>query len=131
MEIVPAESPETHDYFRLIPSLTDLDLLCSDVTSFSTLVQALATAHDFLPNLCNLTLRTNFTVRTYFSQPRRYKYLVPMLTSSRRAPLQSFGLIFEYEEVDFETDGDVIIALEQLAKQGMNIHVGPTGVNLV
>lgn len=127
----------THDYFRLIPSLTNLELSCENMLSFDIMMEVLTTSRDFLPHLRFLTLRINSTVGTYLTHPpnpTHHEDLVTMLTTRcrSRAPLQSFQFIFRWgpDDNDF-TSGDVISSLKQLAAEGINIHFGPEHMNLV
>ncbi|KAJ7645956.1 hypothetical protein DFH06DRAFT_580636 [Mycena polygramma] len=124
MEIIPALAGlriATHDYFRVIPSLTDLDLLCTDRSSFDTLVEALAAAPDILPALRCLTFRTRYTVWGYFQNPERWEHLLRMLTSRR---FQSFRLIFVLSMEEHYPPDHVLVALRQLANEGMDLYVG-------
>ncbi|KAF7364602.1 F-box domain-containing protein [Mycena venus] len=117
--------------FRFIPSLTDLELLClpespEDRNPFPAVFEMLS-AEDFLPNLSNLTI---FSIGAYFSQATHYEKLSVAL-AQRASSLRSFRLIFPFNEEiqDIAPPADVILALQQLVKEGMHIHVGPEDRN--
>ncbi|KAJ7645953.1 hypothetical protein DFH06DRAFT_580505 [Mycena polygramma] len=133
MEIIPVlEGPSrmaTHDYFRVIPSLTDLELLCTDNSSFTGLVEVLATTHDLLPNLRRLTFRTGYTVRGYSEDPEHWEHLLSMLTSRR---FQSFRFIFVLSVGGHHLpEDDVLGALRRLADEGMDLYVGLDNLNFL
>ncbi|KAJ7627832.1 hypothetical protein DFH06DRAFT_1227280 [Mycena polygramma] len=129
----PGSLPTFLEYFRLTPSLTDLELSRQpnyqpghdSLAPFRLFWAALGT-QDFLPNLRRLTLRICF--------PRAADYEALLFAlRGRRAHLQSFQLIFPvyFNEVEEPPDGDSIAAFKQLAQDGMHIHVGPRDGNLV
>ncbi|KAJ7649054.1 hypothetical protein DFH06DRAFT_1300286 [Mycena polygramma] len=125
--------PTWVEIFRLIPGVADLDLELSralqpdnyNLAPFRLFLAALGT-QNFLPNLHSLTLRI------YFPRAADYEALIFALRG-RRARLQSFQLIFPvyHRKVEEPLDGGAIAALQQLAEEGMQIHVGPSYCNFV
>ncbi|KAJ7649055.1 hypothetical protein DFH06DRAFT_1208884 [Mycena polygramma] len=129
----PGSLPTFLEYFRLTPSLTDLELSRQpnyqpghdSLAPFRLFWAALGT-QDFLANLRRLTLWICF--------PRAADYEALLFAlRGRRAHLESFQLIFPIysNEVEEPPDGDSIAAFKQLAQDGMHIHVGPRDGNLV
>ncbi|KAJ7704959.1 hypothetical protein B0H17DRAFT_1038885 [Mycena rosella] len=118
---VPIEGWRTdtiHQYFRLLPTLTDLDLHQYD---FGFLDVLAALGDDFLPNLCHLT------IRGYMPDRSEYEKLVSTLTARRayrHSPLQSFRLVWQLLDWDDAPEADITEALRQLRANGMHIHVG-------
>ncbi|KAJ6488245.1 hypothetical protein C8R47DRAFT_511080 [Mycena vitilis] len=102
---------------RVIPRLTDLELVYTDTLSFETL----AAAPDLLPNLRRVTFRTNYPVPVYFSHPESWEPLLAMLTSRR---LQSFRFIFVITGRVRFRPADVLETLRQLANDRMNLYFG-------
>ncbi|KAJ6544544.1 hypothetical protein DFH09DRAFT_1389852 [Mycena vulgaris] len=129
MEIPLGLEPSSNTVFRLLPGLKDLRVTFSKSSSqpsFFLEELAVASPPQFLPNLRNLTISGEFT-------PDRSQYAKLISTlSARRAshsPMESFRL----ECVKTKPDADIITALQQLAADGMSIHVstGFGGINLI
>lgn len=106
------------DFFRLVPNLTDLDISYEHIRSqeFFPFFETLAPV-EFLPKLHNLMLH-GFT--RYRLQPEK---LVAMLSARRaHSGMRSFRLVFSQPD-DFQPDADALVALRQLATDGMEIHI--------
>ncbi|KAJ7120476.1 hypothetical protein C8R43DRAFT_1136858 [Mycena crocata] len=104
-------------FFRLIPSLTDLELVAT-LEHGLKLIDVLATAHDFLPKLRNVT------IKWFIPNTEVYPKLVVALTA-RRTQMQSFRLLWGWNDVQVEgPDADVFAALRELVAVGMHIHIG-------
>ncbi|KAJ7133418.1 hypothetical protein C8R44DRAFT_23551 [Mycena epipterygia] len=117
-------------YFRLLPTLTDLDLLCENGAEgdFLFLDVLAASSEDFLPNLRHLT------IRAFFPAPAEYEKLVGTLSArraSRHSPLQSFRLIWPILDWDDAPAPDIIARLHQLIAGGMEIHIGIEEISYV
>ncbi|KAJ6544636.1 hypothetical protein DFH09DRAFT_1367814 [Mycena vulgaris] len=119
MEIPPGLEPSSNTVFRLLPGLRDLRVTfsrSSSQPSFFLEELAVTSPPQFLPNLRNLTISGEFT-------PDRSQYAKLISTlSARRAshsPMESFRL----ECVKTKPDVDIITALQQLATDGMSVHV--------
>ncbi|KAJ7490686.1 hypothetical protein FB451DRAFT_624192 [Mycena latifolia] len=114
------------NFFRLVPSLIDLKLRAEESLDF---LAVLATTHDFLPNLRNLTVLTRWLP----SDRAGYDNLISML-SARRTQFQSFrlcGFIGIDAEEENPLDADIIVALRQFVADGMHIHIGTETTNLI
>ncbi|KAJ7490715.1 hypothetical protein FB451DRAFT_624639 [Mycena latifolia] len=119
-----------HRYFRLLPSLTDLELHRHDPdTDGFIFLDVLATAGtDFLPNLRHLT------IRGYFPDHSEYQTLISTLTARRASPvaqIQSFRLIWPFLDWADAPEADITEALLQLRANGMHIHVGIEEISYV
>ncbi|KAJ6544582.1 hypothetical protein DFH09DRAFT_1367795 [Mycena vulgaris] len=112
-------------YFRLLPGLTDLELRCGSYSEDAIpFLRVLATSDNFLPNLCNLTIRDLFLDRT------GYKNLIRVLSDRRtssRSKIQAFRL--DHNRAD-EINGDIVVALRQLVADGMDIHISTRDTRL-
>lgn len=117
--------------YRLVPSLTNLDLVCRRSADNLPFIASLATDLDLLPNLRALT------IWGYFYNDEGYEDLVRLLTVRQQShcPLQSLNFIFSFTEnglSDFaEPDADTILALQQLSGNGTYIHIGPQDENYI
>ncbi|KAJ7160325.1 hypothetical protein C8R46DRAFT_366970 [Mycena filopes] len=119
-------------YFQLIPGLIDLDVWADedadedDEDPFAAFLQVLASAPDFLPNVQDLTLRTS----SLDAQERRNLLRgLTMRRASRHSPLKSCRILFwpgDPADVD-----DILPSLRQLVEDGLRIHIGHEGQNLI
>ncbi|KAJ6567097.1 hypothetical protein B0H19DRAFT_1374414 [Mycena capillaripes] len=129
--------------FRLVPSLTDLELSCSFLAEsddddpdnenpFLPFLTMLGTAQGFLPNLRNLTI---YSRRTYYSEHTRFEDLISVLAArhASRHTLASFRLIFPlYSPIYYSPpEEDIILTLRRLATEGFHIHVGSESLSLI
>ncbi|KAJ7693389.1 hypothetical protein B0H17DRAFT_1132545 [Mycena rosella] len=114
--------------FRLVPSLTDLHLAFT--TPISTLLEVLANGSSssqfqFLPRLSSLTIR-----RSAHPTRTEYETLVRTLSARRasRPRMQTFRLVWWPGTTGMrehhEPDADILLALRQLAADGMKLHIG-------
>ncbi|KAJ7490721.1 hypothetical protein FB451DRAFT_1361498 [Mycena latifolia] len=118
-----------HRYFRLVPTITDLDLNRDDPMSDMVFLDVLAAAgNDFLPNLRNLT------IRGYIPERSEYQRLISTLTTRRASPIaqiQSFRLIWRFLDWTDVPEPDITEALLQLRANGMHIHVGTEEISYI
>jgi hypothetical protein len=119
------------EYFRLLPSITNLDLFCplttpTDDHPFLTFLNMLGNAEDVLPRLRNLTI---FTRPAYISHLENMASTLAARSASRHGPLQCFRLFFPIYYA--MPNANVILALQPFAKDGMHIHVGPKDYNFI
>ncbi|KAJ6544651.1 hypothetical protein DFH09DRAFT_1282319 [Mycena vulgaris] len=114
----------TERIFQLLPNLTDLEMGWSLLT-ISILLEELAVASptQFLPNLCK------FTICGFNPDRSQYGKLIATLSARRasHSPMKSFRL----ESVYAKPDADITTALQQLAADGMMIHISTGGTNLI
>jgi len=113
------------EWFRMVPSLTDLELDVADrETSLEQLFSALAdSSSQLLPHLHTLKISHDFPALLGSS----YRTLLRAL-SSRRSQLVSFSLMVTYRS---KPTTDVSAELRQLVAGGMNIHIGTSQRNFI
>ncbi|KAK7048967.1 hypothetical protein R3P38DRAFT_2872288 [Favolaschia claudopus] len=129
-------TPLVDQCLRLIPTLTSLTLSAVFAGGINDLFHsffAILGSPNLLPQLRRITIwagrRTNID----------YEELLPILRTRRTTPLESFELIFV---PDFaiaaspcvfyaHPDTEVKAALRQLVTDGIRVHVGPAGDNLL
>ncbi|KAJ6544587.1 hypothetical protein DFH09DRAFT_1282294 [Mycena vulgaris] len=113
-------------YFRLLPSLTDLELVCGYCSEHKfPFLRVLSISDNFLPKLSNLTIRDLFLDGT------GYENLVSVLSvrsALGHSKIQSFRLDHRSED---ELDASIIVALRQLVADGMDIHISTRDTRLV
>ncbi|KAJ6544579.1 hypothetical protein DFH09DRAFT_1040861, partial [Mycena vulgaris] len=112
---VPIEGwpgPMVDQYFRLLPTLTDLDLHQDGAVVEFAFLEVLAASDDnFLPNLRHLT------IRGFVPDRMEYEELISTLTARRGYPhsqLQSFRLVWPLLNWDDAPEADITAALRQL-----------------
>ncbi|KAJ7490714.1 hypothetical protein FB451DRAFT_1552340 [Mycena latifolia] len=119
---------------KLLPSLTDLHLAFSrggpDISPFLE-VLAIGSPPQFLPYLINLTIHPGCLL-----ERPQFEKLVGILSArraSRPVQMQTFRYIFHWSlaRPDTAANADILVALRQLAADGMKIHIGSKSNNYV
>ncbi|KAJ6544577.1 hypothetical protein DFH09DRAFT_1367791 [Mycena vulgaris] len=114
--------------FLLLPSLNDLDLSISFWDHSFLEVLAASSPTQFIPNLRNLKIHAIFSP----SRPQ-YEKLIRSLSARRvseESPMQSFRLLWS-SLTTAEPDADIIVVFRQLVADGMEVHIGREGKNLI
>ncbi|KAJ7456757.1 hypothetical protein B0H11DRAFT_2065335 [Mycena galericulata] len=119
-----------HSDLRLIPDLTNFELVCTSrfVGEGLDFIEALATSPNFLPNLRNVTIHRCLPDR------EAYDHIVSALSArraTRPSQIQSFKLLWGWDGADLTVDADIAMALRTLVANGMHIHIGMEDRNLI
>ncbi|KAJ7745221.1 hypothetical protein DFH07DRAFT_1063244 [Mycena maculata] len=119
------EPGDAEHFLQLIPTVTDLYIWFNAFSENFVFSMMAALASGFLPNLRNLIIH---------GAQRRSPYEQVLSTlSARRAsgsPLQSFKW-WEWVHGGSELSPEIVTALRELVADGMDIHIGQEGHNLI
>ncbi|KAJ7464718.1 hypothetical protein B0H11DRAFT_2050925 [Mycena galericulata] len=115
LNVVESKAQIVESYLRYVPSVTDLGI-GSQWSDPLPLLDLFRSNQVFLPNLRNLT------IHGYHIRSSDYDDALNII-NPRRSSLQSFRLIARTEGGK-KVPTDTAIALGQLSKEGMKIHIG-------